>query len=58
MRGNGVGSEIFKEFEIHMKVDGIKKIIFFTSKGDSTEHFYHKQGLESYNGLTFMGKQL
>ena len=58
MRGQGIGSEIFKEFEIRMKAEGIKEIILFTSKGDFTEHFYRKQGLESYSGLTFMGKQL
>ena len=58
MRGHGIGSEIYKEFEIRMKTEGIKEIILFTSKGDFTEHFYHKQGLESYSGLTFMGKKL
>jgi predicted N-acetyltransferase YhbS len=58
MRGKGLGSEIFKEYEIRMKKEGVKEIILFTSKGDYTEHFYHKQGLESYNGLTLMGKQL
>ncbi len=58
MRGHGLGSEIFKEFENRMKEEGVKEIILFTSKGDYTEHFYHKLGLESYSGLTLMGKQL
>lgn len=58
MRGQGIGSDIFKEFQIKLKASGVTEIILFTSRGDYTEHFYHKQGLESYNGLTFMGKQL
>jgi N-acetylglutamate synthase-like GNAT family acetyltransferase len=58
MRGQGLGSEIFKEFETRIKEEGVKEIILFTSKGDYTEHFYHKLGLESYSGLTLMGKQL
>ena len=58
MRGKGLGTEIYKEFEIRMKEEGVSEIILFTSKGDYTEHFYHKQGLETYNDLTLMGKQL
>lgn len=58
MRGQGVGSEIFKEFQKNLKECGVKEIILFTSRGDYTEHFYHKHGLESYNGLTLMGKEL
>jgi len=58
MRGHRIGSEIYKEFEIRMKAASIKEIILFTSKGDFIEHFYHNQGLESYSGLTFMGKHL
>jgi len=58
MRGHGIGSEIFKEFQRKLKASGVTEIILFTSRGDYTEHFYHKHGLESYNGLTFMGKQL
>ena len=58
MRGQGLGTEIFKEFEMRMKEEGISEIILFTSKGDYTEHFYHKQGLETYDGLTLMGKKL
>lgn len=58
MRGQGIGSEIFEEFQRKLKVSGVTEIILFTSKGDYTEHFYHNHGLESYNGLVFMGKQL
>lgn len=58
MRGQGLGTKIFKEFEVRMKEEGIKEIILFTSRGDYTEHFYHKHGLESYSELTLMGKQL
>lgn len=58
MRGQGLGTEIFKEFEVRIKEEGVKEIILFTSRGDYTENFYHKLGLESYSELTFMGKQL
>ena len=58
MRGQGLGTEIFREFETRMKGEGVKEMILFTSRGDYTERFYHKQGLESYNELTLMGKQL
>lgn len=58
MRGQGIGTEIFKEFQKKLKEHNITEIILFTSKGDYTEHFYKKHGLESYNGLTLMGKQL
>ena len=58
MRGQGIGSDIFKEFQKRLKAFGVKEIILFTSRGDYTEHFYQNHGLESYNGLVFMGKQL
>ncbi|SHJ44784.1 Acetyltransferase (GNAT) domain-containing protein [Clostridium cavendishii DSM 21758] len=58
MRGHGVGSIIFKEFEARLKNMGVKEIILLTSRGEHTEHFYHKQGLESYSDLIFMGKKL
>lgn len=58
LRGQGLGSEIFKEFQDRLKAQGVKEIILFTSRGDFTEHFYEKQGLESYDGLVFMGKEL
>ena len=58
MRGQGIGTEIFIEFEDRMKEEGVNEIILFTSRGDYTEHFYHKHGLKSYSELTFMGKKL
>lgn len=58
MRGQGIGTEIFIEFEDRMKEEGVNEIILFTSRGDYTEHFYHKHGLKSYSELTLMGKQL
>lgn len=58
LRGQGIGSEIFQEFLCRLKDKGIKDIILFTAKGDYTEHFYHKHGLDSYSKLTLMGKEL
>lgn len=57
-RGQGIGSEIFEEFQNRLKKDCVKEIIFFTARGDYTEHFYHKHGLEIYSDLIFMGKHI
>ncbi|MGL5347256.1 MAG: GNAT family N-acetyltransferase [Peptostreptococcaceae bacterium] len=58
MRGKGIGSWIFIEFEKRLKDKGINEIILFTSRGDYTEKFYKKYGLQSYESLVFMGKQI
>ena len=58
MRGQGIGTKIFKEFETRIKTLGVTEIVLFSSKGDFTEHFYHNQGLINYNGFTLMGKHL
>ena len=57
-RGQGIGSEIFEEFQNRLKKDGIKEIILFTARGEHTEHFYRKHGLDIYNNLIIMGKQI
>lgn len=57
-RGQGIGSEIFEEFQNRLKKEGVKEIILFTARGDYTEHFYHKHGLNTYNDLIFMGKHI
>lgn len=58
MRGCGIGTQIFSEFEKRLKEKQINEIILFTSKGDFTEHFYHKQNMESNPHMIFMRKQL
>ncbi len=58
MRGSGIGTAIFKEFERRLAEKGVNEIILFTSKGDYTEHFYHKQNMISNNDMVFMGKRL
>lgn len=58
LRGQGIGTEILKEFETRLRNCGIGEIILLTSKGDGTEGFYQKRGLESYNGMVMMGKRL
>lgn len=58
MRGKGVGTMIFKEFEKTLKTQGVNEIILFTSRGDFTQHFYHKQGAHDIDELVFMGKEL
>ena len=58
MRGNGIGTQLFREFENRLKDRNVNEIILFTSKGDFTEHFYHKQDMKSIPDMVFMVKQL
>lgn len=58
MRGLGVGTGIFRELEYRLKGKGVNEIILFTSKGDYTEHFYHKQNMITNDNMVFMVKQL
>lgn len=58
MRGCGLGTQIFLEFEKCLREKEVSEIILFTSKGDFTEHFYHKQNMKSNLNMIFMGKQL
>ncbi len=58
MRNRGIGTKMLEEFEKQLKEKEISEIILFTSRDDSTEDFYQKRGLESYNGMVMMGKQL
>ena len=58
MRGRGIGTQIFSEFEKTLKERQVGAIILFTSKGDFTEHFYHKQNMKSNPQMVFMEKKL
>lgn len=58
MRGNGLGTQIFEEFENRLRERKVNEIILFTSKGDFAEHFYHKQNMKSNTDMIFMVKQL
>ena len=58
MRGHGVGTQIFSEFEKRLKEKQVGQIILFTSKGDFTEHFYHKQNMKSNPQMIFMEKEI
>lgn len=58
MRGNGIGTAIFKEFESRLRSKGVNEIILFTAKGEDTEHFYMKQNMQANNHMVFMGKKL
>lgn len=58
MRGNGIGTQLIREFENRLKDRNVNEIILFTSKGDFTEHFYHKQDMKSIPDMVFMVKQL
>jgi len=58
MRNRGIGIKIFEEFEKQLREKQITKIFLLTSRDDGTEGFYKKRGLESYDGMVVMGKQL
>ena len=58
LRTKVFGSKILNEFEGRLKDKGISEIILFTSRDDGTEGFYNKRGLQSYNGMVMMGKEL
>ena len=58
MRGQGVETDIFGEFEKRLKRKGVNEIILFTLKGDYTERFYRSQNMVTNDAMVFMRKQL
>ena len=58
MRGKGIGSKLFAEMEKCLRERDVQNIILITSKGDATEHFYHKQGMETAPDMVFMTKTI
>ncbi len=58
MRGQGLGTQIFSKFEKYLKEKQVEQIILFTSRGDFTEHFYHKQNMKTNPGMVFMEKRI
>ena len=57
-RGQGLGSQLFIEFEKRLREMGVKKIALLTLKGNLTEHFYEKNGFQSNRQITFMEKTI
>ncbi|MGV3026977.1 N-acetyltransferase family protein [Clostridium thermobutyricum] len=58
LKGQGLGSKIFNEFEKRLYNKGINEIILFTCKSNETLEFYKKRGLKEYKNLVIMGKNL
>lgn len=58
MRGQGIGSLLFQQFEKELKNKNIKKIALQTIRGDYTEHFYQKQGFYENQAMLCMEKEL
>ena len=58
LRGKGIGSKLFGEMEKRLQGREVKNIILITAKGNATEHFYHKQGMETAPDMVFMTKRL
>lgn len=58
MRGCGLGTRIYTEFENRLKKKQVDEIILFASKGDFTEHFYHNQNMKTNLNMVFMEKKL
>ncbi|MBP3352969.1 MAG: GNAT family N-acetyltransferase [Lachnospiraceae bacterium] len=57
-RGQGLGTQIFAEFEKRLKEKQVEQMILFTSRGDFTEHFYHKQNMKTNPEMIFMEKRI
>ena len=58
MRGQGIGTGMFAELEKRLKDKQVEEIILLTARGDLTEHFYHKQNMQSNPDMVFMGKRI
>ena len=58
LRGKGIGSKLFAEMEERLRERDVKNIILITAKGDTTEHFYHKQGMGTDPDMVFMTKRI
>lgn len=58
VRGKGIGSAIYGEFEKRLREKGIKSVKLFTLRGEATEHFYEKHGFETDEEMIWMNKTL
>lgn len=57
-RNQGLGTELYTEFEKHLKEKDIYHITLFTLKGEETEAFYTKRGFNYYTNMIMMGKNI
>ena len=58
MRGQGLGTEIFRYFERKLKEAGVDEILLYTLRSASTIEFYCKQGMEEAGELVLMRKRI
>ena len=56
LRGKGIGTELFKEFERRLKGMGIRETVLMTNLED--EDFYKKRGFNRSRGVIYMGKEM
>ncbi len=57
-RNQGLGTEIYAEFEKRLKEKYIDKIVLFTLKDEGTETFYLKRGFYYHSKMIMMGKDI
>lgn len=57
-RNQGLGTEIYAEFEKPLKEKDIDKIFLFTLKNEKTETFYAKRGFYHHSKMIMMGKDI
>jgi ribosomal protein S18 acetylase RimI-like enzyme len=57
-RGQGIGSQLYGEFETRLKDMNVKRITLLTLRGNLTEHFYIKNGFQTNEQIAFMGKTI
>jgi len=55
-RNQGLGTEIYTEFENRLKEKNIDKIVLFTLKDEGTEIFYSKRGFYNQSKMIMMMK--
>lgn len=57
-RGQGLGSQLFKELEKDLTKMGVKRIKLLTLKGNLTERFYEKNGFHTNSKIAYMHKTI
>ena len=56
LRGKGLGTIIYEEFEKRLREKGVREIILLTSQGPQTEGFYQKRGFEHNKSMIMMSR--
>ncbi len=58
MHGKGIGTEILKWFENHLKEKDVVMTRFFTAKISEQQGYYEKREYQTFDEIVMMGKEL